>query len=137
MINSKDPNDLKEPIKTIAKEIIPIAKNKFGIDVVLLSTYRDSEYQQKIKGTGVISSEPGESVHEYREAFDFGIVHDGKLSFDVKNPIILDKYMKIAKLGEEMGAKSLYRIGDYGHLEKASKETLNLIALVKKKRLNK
>lgn len=84
MINSREVSDLHPWMREKAKAFIAACK-KAGIDVILTSTYRDGESQTDLYSQGrtkpgkvVTNAKAGESFHNYRLAFDFLPVVNGK-----------------------------------------------------------
>lgn len=88
MINSRKIEDLR---------LIPAAKcrafvaacAKLGIDVIITSTYRDAESQNALYAQGrtapgkkVTNAAGGDSLHNWRVAFDFVPVANGKAIWD-------------------------------------------------------
>lgn len=87
MINSRDINDLLPPVREKAKAFIAACALE-GIDVILTSTYRDDESQQALyeqgrtkPGNKVTNARAGESYHNYRCAFDFAPIKNGKIDW--------------------------------------------------------
>lgn len=84
MINSRDLNELHPIVKLKAEEFL--RKCKFaGIDVIITSTYRDAESQNALyaqgrttKGKIVTNAKAGQSWHNWRCAFDFVPIVNGK-----------------------------------------------------------
>ena len=88
MINSRDPKDLMPSVRAKCYAFIANCKAA-GIDVIITSTYRDAESQNAIYAQGrttpgkiVTKAKGGESMHNYRVAFDFVPVKDGKAIWD-------------------------------------------------------
>ena len=84
MINSRDILDLLPHVADKAHAFVD-ACDKQGIDVLITSTYRDDESQAAIYAKGrtapgprVTNAGPGRSLHNYRVAFDFVPIVDGK-----------------------------------------------------------
>jgi peptidoglycan L-alanyl-D-glutamate endopeptidase CwlK len=84
MINSRDTLDLLPHVADKAHAFIA-ACEAAGIDVLITSTYRDNESQAAIFAKGrtapgpkVTNAAPGHSMHNYRVAFDFVPIVDGK-----------------------------------------------------------
>jgi peptidoglycan L-alanyl-D-glutamate endopeptidase CwlK len=84
MINSRDIKQLLPVVESKCKEFI-LKCNQAGIDVIITSTYRDNESQASIYAQGrtrsgkiVTNAKPGQSFHNYRVAFDFVPIINGK-----------------------------------------------------------
>ncbi|MDR1066478.1 MAG: M15 family metallopeptidase [Clostridiales bacterium] len=76
MIDSRDVNELHPALKRGAAELMSRMKRK-GYDVIVTSSYRDNESQNALyeqgrtkPGSIVTNARGGESVHNYRLAFD-------------------------------------------------------------------
>jgi peptidoglycan L-alanyl-D-glutamate endopeptidase CwlK len=88
MINSRDPNLLLPTARGKCYAFIAACKSA-GIDVIITSTYRDIESQdalyaqgRAIEGKIVTKARGGESMHNYRVAFDFVPTVQGKPVWD-------------------------------------------------------
>lgn len=84
MIASRSLDELLPPVKAKA-EAFMAACEAAGIDVLITSTYRDEESQAALYAQGrttpghiVTNAAPGKSFHNYRLAFDFVPVVNGK-----------------------------------------------------------
>lgn len=116
MINSRDIDDLHPEVRWRAHAHRQ-ACSRVGIEIILTSTYRDSESQaalyaigRTVKGSGVIpvvrpmgrivtNAKPGESWHNWRVAYDVVIVRNGKAVWDTNDPA----WKVVGELGEECG----------------------------------
>ena len=83
MLNSRDIGLLEPPFKKLIVRWLEACKN-IGLDVLVISTYRDDEYQNWLyakgrtsKGVIVTNARGGESLHNQKLALDFCIM-DGK-----------------------------------------------------------
>jgi peptidoglycan L-alanyl-D-glutamate endopeptidase CwlK len=88
MINSRDLGELTPQAQALAKAFIEACK-KVGIDVLITSTYRDGESQNALYAQGrtmpgpvVTGAKAGESFHNYRVAFDFCPIVNGKAQWN-------------------------------------------------------
>lgn len=88
MINSRRLDDLLPPVKSRAEAFIK-ACDEAGIDVLITSTYRDAASQAALYAQGrtkpgriVTNAKPGQSWHNWRCAFDFVPVVNGKAQWD-------------------------------------------------------
>jgi len=88
MINSRNLDDLAPPVKQRAEAFIAAAKAK-GIDLLVTSTYRDSESQDALYAQGrttpgnvVTRAKAGQSWHNWRCALDVVPLVNGKAIWD-------------------------------------------------------
>lgn len=84
MINSRKLSDLHPYVEQMASAFIEICRQR-GIDVLITSTYRDDESQNALYAKGrtspgprVTNAKAGQSWHNWRCAFDFVPLSDGK-----------------------------------------------------------
>lgn len=84
MINSRNINDLHPRVKSLCEQFIEKCKES-GINVTITSTYRDNESQNDLYAQGrtkpgkrVTNAKGGQSIHNYKLAFDFVPVTNGK-----------------------------------------------------------
>ena len=128
MINSRDLKDLHPIVQAKAQAFIHSCK-KAGIDVLITSTYRDNESQNALYAQGrtspgqkVTNAKAGQSWHNYRVAFDFVPIVNGKAQW---NDIGL-----FAKCGEIAEAHGLEWAGrwktfkEYAHCQYTGGKTL-------------
>jgi len=88
MINSRKIEDLHPHVAKLCKEFVAKC-DEAGIDVLITSTYRDHESQAVIYAQGrttpgkkVTNAKPGQSWHNWRVAFDFVPVVNGKAQWN-------------------------------------------------------
>ena len=88
MITSRSINDLVPELQSLCIHFIE-ACHKAGIDLIITSTYRDFEAQDALYAQGrttggkrVTNAKSGESMHNYRVAFDFVPLVNGKPCWD-------------------------------------------------------
>jgi peptidoglycan L-alanyl-D-glutamate endopeptidase CwlK len=88
MINSRNLDDLAPPVKQRAQAFVEAAKAK-GIDLLVTSTYRDSESQTALYAQGrtapgniVTRAKAGQSWHNHRCALDVVPLVNGKAIWD-------------------------------------------------------
>lgn len=88
MINSRKIEDLHPHVAKLCKEFIAKC-DEAGIDVLITSTYRDHESQAALYAQGrtapgkkVTNAKPGQSWHNWRVAFDFVPVVNGKAQWN-------------------------------------------------------
>lgn len=108
MINSRSVNDLHPHVADLCRKFVAACK-KAGIDVLITSTYRDMESQAAIYAQGrtkagriVTRAKPGQSWHNYRLAFDFVPIVNGKAAW---NDARLFKQCR--QIGESLGLEGL------------------------------
>jgi peptidoglycan L-alanyl-D-glutamate endopeptidase CwlK len=84
MINSRKLEDLHPKVKTMCERFI-YSCTKHNIDVLITSTYRDAESQnalyaqgRSLPGKKVTNASAGKSFHNWRVAFDFVPLVNGK-----------------------------------------------------------
>lgn len=88
MINSRSLDDLLPIVEEKAKAFIAKCAD-LGIDLLITSTYRDGESQNAIYAQGrtkpgvrVTNAKAGQSFHNYRCAFDWVPIVNGKAQWD-------------------------------------------------------
>ena len=108
MINSRRIDDLNPYVAELCRKFIAACKDK-GIDVLVTSTYRDEESQAAIYAQGrtvagriVTHAKPGQSFHNYRLAFDFVPLVNGKANWNDIRTI-----RKCRAIGESLGLQGL------------------------------
>lgn len=104
MINSRKIEDLDPHVAKLCKAFVAAAK-KQGVDVLITSTYRDGESQNALYAQGrtkagriVTNAKAGQSYHNYRLAFDFVPIVNGKAMWND-----LRTFQKLGELGESLG----------------------------------
>ena len=104
MINSRSLKDLHPKVKLLAEQFIASCE-KAGIDILIYSTYRDAESQNALYAQGrtkpgkiVTNAKSGQSYHNFRCAFDFVPVVNGKARWDDKTA-----YARCGEIGESLG----------------------------------
>ncbi|TXH46593.1 MAG: peptidase M15 [Desulfurellales bacterium] len=104
MINSRSINDLHPRVAALAVQFISKCKAA-GIDVLITSTYRDAESQAALYAQGrtapgkkVTNAKPGQSFHNWRVAFDFVPLLNGKAQWnDVRS------FTRCGEIAESLG----------------------------------
>lgn len=88
MINSRNINDLNPKVAAMCSEFINRCK-KQDIDVIITSTYRDAASQNELYAQGrtkpgkkVTNAKAGQSYHNWRVAFDFVPLVNGKAQWN-------------------------------------------------------
>lgn len=123
MINSRSLDDLTPAMKVKCQQFIDKCKEA-GIDVIITSTYRDIESQDALyaqgrttKGPIVTNAKGGSSFHNYRIAFDFCPIVNGKAQWnDIKT------FAKCGEIGKSLGldyAGDWTTFREYAHLQEA------------------
>jgi peptidoglycan L-alanyl-D-glutamate endopeptidase CwlK len=84
MINSRKLEDLHPKVKLLCEQFISECK-LHNIDVIITSTYRDTESQnalyaqgRTLPGNKVTNAKGGQSFHNWKVAFDFCPIVNGK-----------------------------------------------------------
>ena len=84
MINSRSMSDLNPKVAAMCSEFFNRCKAA-GVDVIITSTYRDAEAQNKLYAQGrtepgkkVTNAKAGQSFHNWHVAFDFVPIVGGK-----------------------------------------------------------
>ena len=87
MVSSRSLDDLDPRVKTLCEAFLEKTAG-MGFDVIITSTYRDFDAQQLLwqqgrgtPGSIVTNAKPGESFHNYRYAFDFVPLVNGKCAW--------------------------------------------------------
>lgn len=104
MINSRKIEDLHPHVAKMCLLFIGACKD-VGIDVLITSTYRDFESQKSLYAQGrtapgikVTNAKAGQSFHNWRVAFDFVPVLNGKAQWDN-----LSLFNKCGMIAEQCG----------------------------------
>jgi peptidoglycan L-alanyl-D-glutamate endopeptidase CwlK len=104
MINSRSLDDLNPKVKKLAEQFIKACKDA-GIDILIYSTYRDAESQNELYAQGrtkpgriVTNAKAGFSYHNWRCAFDFVPIVNGKARWDDSAA-----YAKCGAIAEDLG----------------------------------
>ncbi len=121
MINSRSLNDLHQKVQAMAQEFLDQCK-AVDIDVIITSTYRDSEDQAVIYAMGRTTpgpirtnARPGQSFHNYQLAFDFCPIVHGKAMWDD-----LALFARCGAIGKQIGldwAGDWTTFKEYAHLQ--------------------
>lgn len=125
MINSRRIEDLLPPVAERANEFLAKCHNA-GIEVLVTSTYRDLEAQERLYAQGrwipgqiVTYAKPGDSWHNWRRAFDIVPLRNGKPVWSIRG---LDKtlWLQVGELGTSCGLEwggNWQRHPDYAHFQ--------------------
>jgi peptidoglycan L-alanyl-D-glutamate endopeptidase CwlK len=115
MINSRQLEDLTPHTEKLCRAFIAACKAK-NIDVLITSTYRDNASQaalwaqgRTLPGAKVTNARPGRSYHNYRCAFDFVPIINGKAQWTD-----LTLFKQCGAIAKEVG---LEWAGDWVHFK--------------------
>ena len=104
MVNSRSLSDLNPKVAALCSEFINRCKVE-GIDIIITSTYRDSESQnalyaqgRTVPGNKVTNAKGGQSFHNWKVAFDFCPIVNGKAMW---NDLAL--FTKCGEIAEGIG----------------------------------
>jgi peptidoglycan L-alanyl-D-glutamate endopeptidase CwlK len=104
MINSRDIGELEPVVANMTRSFIAKCKES-GIDVIVSSTYRDAESQNALYAQGrttagkiVTNAKAGQSFHNYRCAFDFVPIVNGKAQWND-----LATFQRCGEIAESVG----------------------------------
>ena len=104
MINSRSLSDLNPKVAAMCSEFINRCKAQH-IDILITSTYRDAESQNALYAQGrtapgkkVTNAKGGQSYHNWKVAFDFCPLVNGKPNW---NDVAL--YTKCGEIAESVG----------------------------------
>ncbi len=104
MINSRKIEDLHPKVRPLAKSFIVSCADR-GIEVIITSTYRDKESQAALYAQGrtkpgaiITRAKPGQSFHNYRCAFDFCPIVNGKPQWED-----LKAFKRCGEIAESLG----------------------------------
>lgn len=132
MINSRSLEDLLPPVKDRAIQLLGLCKS-VGIDLLVTSTYRDLESQERLYQQGrllpgqiVTWARPGDSWHNWKRAFDVVPMRNGKPVWSVRG---LDKelWLHVGEIGVSCGLEwggNWDRHPDYPHFQDRMGATL-------------
>jgi len=104
MINSRKLTDLEPEVETKCQAFITRCGHA-GIDVIITSTYRDGESQHELYRQGrdlpgkiVTKADAGQSFHNWKVAFDFVPLRNGKPVWDDEM-----LYISCGEIAESLG----------------------------------
>jgi peptidoglycan L-alanyl-D-glutamate endopeptidase CwlK len=125
MIDSKKLEDLHPRVKAMAEAMIAACKTE-GIEVRITSTYRDKEAQDALYAKGrtapgkiVTNAKGGQSLHNYRVAFDVVPLRD-KQPVGGTTGADLELWKHVGELGEAVGLEwggRWKRFPDFPHFQ--------------------
>lgn len=109
MISSRDLADLHPSVRAKCSAHLAACKAK-KIDVLVTCTYRDAEEQARLYAQGrttpgkkVTNAKPGESMHNYRIAYDVVPMRYGKPVWGTSNPEDVKLWQTVGEAGESVG----------------------------------
>jgi peptidoglycan L-alanyl-D-glutamate endopeptidase CwlK len=128
MINSRDINELKPNVASLCNQFVAKCKEQ-NIDVIITSTYRDYESQEALYAQGrtkpgkkVTNAKGGQSYHNFKVAFDFCPIVNGKAQWtDVTT------FTKCGEIAESLGlewAGRWLRFKELAHCQLTEGKTL-------------
>lgn len=104
MVNSRKLEDLDPRVAVLCSAFIEKCREE-GIDVLITSTYRDAESQNALYAQGrttpgkkVTNAQAGQSWHNWRRAFDFVPIVNGKAQWND-----LATFERCGKISESVG----------------------------------
>ena len=104
MINSRKIEDLHPYVAKLCRAFVAACK-KEGIDILITSTWRDNESQNALYAQGrtkpgkkVTNAKAGQSFHNYKLAFDFVPIVNGKAQWND-----LATFKRAGAIGERLG----------------------------------
>lgn len=128
MINSRKITDLHPTVAEMCRELIAECE-KVGIDLLITSTYRDHESQsalyekgRSLPGPKVTNAKPGDSMHNWRVAFDVVPLVDGKATWNDA-----ELWKRVGQLGVSVGlewAGNWRRFKEMPHFQFTNKLTI-------------
>lgn len=94
MISSRLLQDLDADVKDKAIKFMSLCQHELGVDILVTSTYRDFAAQDQLYAQGrtipgkiVTNAKGGQSSHNFRRAFDFVPLRNGKPTWNELNLI--------------------------------------------------
>lgn len=128
MINSRKIEDLLPVVDSLCRQFIAQCR-EHGIDVLITSTYRDTASQNALYAQGrtapgalVTNAKGGQSFHNYRCAFDFVPIVQGKAQWHD-----LDTFKRCGEIAEAIGLEWAGRwthFKEYAHCQYTNGLTL-------------
>ena len=126
MINSRSLDDLHPKVKQMCVDFLAKCVQQ-GIDVIVTSTYRDSECQNSLYAQGrtkpgniVTNAKAGQSFHNWKVAFDIVPLRDGKPVWGTSNDKDKELWCKVGKIGISLGlewAGNWKKFQEYPHFQ--------------------
>jgi peptidoglycan LD-endopeptidase CwlK len=132
MITSRKLEDLLPPVAERAEKLLAVCADA-GIELLVTSTYRDFEAQDRLYAQGrfvpgqiVTWAKAGDSWHNWKRAFDVVPIRNGKLVWSTRG-LDGELWKKVGKIGESLGLEwggSWERHPDYPHFQDKMGRTL-------------
>lgn len=132
MINSRLLTDLLPPVAERAQKLLDMCAAE-GIDLLITSTYRDFEAQNRLYAQGrtlpgqiVTWAKAGDSWHNWRRAFDVVPLKNGKPVWSIRGHD-KDTWLRVGEIGMSLGLEwggSWPRHPDYPHFQDRMGRTL-------------
>lgn len=136
MINSRAISDLLPAVQARVNAFLEACAAQ-GIEILITSTYRDDECQAALyaqgrttKGDRVTNAQPGESLHQWRVAFDVVPLRAGKPVWATTGPDA-QLWTRIGQIGESVGlewAGRWKKFREYPHFQYTGGLTLARLA---------
>ncbi|MCC8555693.1 M15 family metallopeptidase [Xanthomonas citri pv. glycines] len=102
--------------------IYEVMRRQYGYEMVLVEGYRSPERQAELMGDGrATRAGAWQSCHQYGLAVDSAPLRDGKLQWDMGDPLTKRVYFLYGELAQQAGLEwggSWRSIKDYVHVEK-------------------
>ena len=121
MINSRKIEDLHPYVAKLCRAFVAACK-KEGIDILITSTWRDNESQNALYAQGrtkpgkiVTNARAGSSFHNYKLAFDFVPIVNGKAQWND-----IATFKRAGEIGKRLGldwAGDWKSFREYAHLQ--------------------
>ena len=121
MVNSRSLDELNPKVKELCEKFIHACATH-GIDVLITSTYRDGESQNALYAQGrttpgkiVTNARAGKSFHNFRCAFDFVPIVNGKAQWSDLH--LFEKCGEIAEICGLEWAGRWVKFREYAHCQ--------------------
>ena len=140
MINSREIDELNPIVAQKCRNFITDCRAQ-GIDILITSTYRDNESQDALYAQGrttpgnkVTNAKAGQSYHNYRCAFDFVPLRNGKPVWSTKgmDGILWERIGGIAERADLEWAGRWIKFKEMAHVQYTGGLTLADLRLGKK-----
>jgi peptidoglycan L-alanyl-D-glutamate endopeptidase CwlK len=134
VINSRSIDALTPKTADLCKKFIATCKTS-GIDIIITSTYRDDEQQDELYAQGrtkaghiVTNAKAGDSFHNYKMAFDFVPIVNGKADYTHEST-----FLKCGIIAESIGLEWAGRWAHFKELAHCQLQNITLAELKKNK----
>lgn len=110
VINSRSLEDLDPAARTVCNAHLALC-SAAGIELIVTSTYRDYEAQERLYAIGrtiekarkpVTNAKAGHSWHNFKVAYDVVPLISGKAVWNARDPV----WKEVIRLGKEAGAEA-------------------------------